>query len=103
MQTVLIFVLLGNLNKVNGQIEAIRDFIQINIAGVPSLHNPTQWDFDPDISLKRRALFEEVNGVKAEKLIERLGVGMDGKEFERREQQNIRDRGHLGGLNYFQP
>lgn len=95
--------MLENPSKVNCQLEAIRDFVQINIAGVPALHTLTKWDFDPDISLKRRAFFEEVNGVKAEKLIERLGVGMDGKEYERREKQKIRDQGHLGGLNYFLP
>ncbi|XP_077295954.1 uncharacterized protein LOC143918119 [Arctopsyche grandis] len=101
---ILVTLLLAyNIKEANSQLEAIRDFIQINIAGVPVLHQQSQWEFDPDISLKRRALWEEVNGIKGEKLIDRLGLGMDGKEAERREQHRIKDNGHLGGLNYFQP
>lgn len=43
----------------------------------------------------------QVNGHLGEKYIERIGLGIDGHEEERREQQRIRDQGRLQGVIYF--
>lgn len=41
-----------------------------------------------------------MNGYRGEKYIERVGLGIDGHEEERREQQRIRDHGKLQGVIY---
>lgn len=38
----------------------IRDLLQWNVAGIPAYHQVTEWEFDPDISQKRREQFYEV-------------------------------------------
>jgi hypothetical protein len=45
----------------------------------------------------------QLHGFRADKLIERLGLGIDGNHKERKVEQQIRDDGHLQGLNYFTP
>lgn len=42
----------------------------------------------------------QVHGYRGEKYIERVGLGVDGKEDERRVQQMIRDQGRLQGVIY---
>ncbi|XP_044730586.1 uncharacterized protein LOC123293751 [Chrysoperla carnea] len=91
------------LNIVNCQLNIIKDIIQYNVAGIPLIHKVKRIEFDPDVSLRRRKQFEELHGEKAEKLIERLGLGIDGYADERLQQQRARDEGHLGGLNYLTP
>lgn len=81
----------------------IANFIRTNLVGHPVLHDQQTWIFDPDVALKRRKQFIEVNGDKAVNLIERLGLGIDGRADERLQKQRQRDEGHLGGLNFFQP
>ncbi|XP_028170868.1 uncharacterized protein LOC114360369 [Ostrinia furnacalis] len=81
----------------------IENFIRTNFVGHPVIHDQQTWIFDPDISLKRRKQFVELNGDKSVYLIERLGLGIDGRADERLAKQRQRDEGHLGGLNYFQP
>ncbi|KAI8423504.1 hypothetical protein MSG28_012615 [Choristoneura fumiferana] len=81
----------------------IRAFIQTNLVGLPVIHGRQTWEFDPDVALRRRRQFIELHGDKGEKLIERLGLGIDGFEDERLKMQRQRDDGHLGGLNYFLP
>ena len=39
----------------------ITETLQNNVAGEPITHERTDWDFDPDISQKRRSLFYEVS------------------------------------------
>lgn len=90
-------------SNINCQLGAIREFLHSNLLGYPVIHEEAAWPFDPEISLKRRKLWEETNGIKGEKLIERLGLGIDGGADERLEKQRARDFGHLGGLNYFRP
>ncbi|XP_045762968.1 uncharacterized protein LOC123865780 [Maniola jurtina] len=78
----------------------IATFIRTNIVGFPVLHESQKWVFDPDIALKRRKEFIQVNGDKGEKLIEKLGLGIDDRKEERLKSQRERDEGHIGGLNW---
>lgn len=81
----------------------IGDFIRANVVGRPVIHDRKQWIFDPDVSQKRRKTFRELHGDLGEKLIERLGLGIDGRDEERLTAQRQRDEGHLGGLNSLLP
>jgi hypothetical protein len=38
----------------------VRELLQWNVAGIPAYHQVTEWDFDPDVSQKRREQFYEV-------------------------------------------
>lgn len=67
------------------------------------IHDKKLWVFDPDVALKRRRNFIELHGDKGDKLIERLGLGIDGNDQERLAKQRERDEGHLGGLNAYLP
>ncbi|KAG5677859.1 hypothetical protein PVAND_007579 [Polypedilum vanderplanki] len=92
----------------NGQSEAgilniLKDLIQWNYAGIPLIHQETQWDFDPEISKLRREQYYELHGYRGAKYLERIGQGFDGRHRERALQQKIRDDGHLQGLNLLQP
>lgn len=78
-------------------------FLQTNLIGLPVIHETQQWVFDPDVALRRRKEFIELNGDKGEKLIERLGLGIDGYGDQRLIKQRQRDEGHLGGLNSLRP
>lgn len=80
-----------------GPITIIRNLIQNNLVGAPVTHLKTEWDFDPDVALKRRELFQEANGFRGERLIERIGLGLDGRHNERQASQRARDAGLLGG------
>lgn len=71
--------------------------------GLPVIHNVETWIFEPDVAQRRKKQFIELHGDKAEKLIERLGLGIDGKADERLVQQRQRDEGHLGGSNAYLP
>lgn len=42
--------------------QAIRDLLQFNVAGIPLVHEAMEIEFDPEISRKRRELYEEVSG-----------------------------------------
>lgn len=65
--------------------------IQNNVLGAPELHRQQSWPFDPSVSARRAPEFIALHGDKSEKLIERIGLGNDGRQNERREQQAIRD------------
>ncbi|XP_055687519.1 uncharacterized protein LOC129792472 [Lutzomyia longipalpis] len=82
------------LNRSDGAFvqEFIRILIQDNVAGAPIIHQNQEFEFDPDVSMKRRQQFYELHGYKADKLIERLGLGIDGKAAERLVQQRFRDQ-----------
>lgn len=80
-----------------GPLDYLRSLIQNNIAGPPAIHQITEWNFDPDVAVKRRELFQQVHGFRGEKLIERLGLGVDGNHDARLAQQRARDDGLLGG------
>ncbi|XP_015593963.1 uncharacterized protein LOC107267159 [Cephus cinctus] len=54
----------------------VHDLIQNNVAGVPVIHERTQWEFDPDLGKQRRVQFEALNGKLGEDLIARLGMGV---------------------------
>lgn len=83
--------------KADGPITIIKNLIQGNLAGVPVIHEITEWDFDPEVAIKRRELFERAHGFRGERLIERMGLGLDGKHDARLVQQQARDDGLLGG------
>ncbi|VVC92710.1 unnamed protein product [Leptidea sinapis] len=81
----------------------IGTFLQTNAVGFPVIHEKQTWIFDPFVAVRRRKQFAELHGTYGEKLIERLGLGIDGFGDERLARQRIRDKGHLGGLNSLQP
>ncbi|XP_050327384.1 uncharacterized protein LOC126757488 [Bactrocera neohumeralis] len=78
-------------------VRLLTETLQNNVAGEPITHVRTEWDFDPEVSQKRRALFYETHGYRAAKFIERIGLGIDGHEEERRAEQRARDVGRLNG------
>ncbi|OWR46160.1 uncharacterized protein LOC116773693 isoform X1 [Danaus plexippus] len=81
----------------------IGTFLQMNAIGFPVIHQLQKWVFDPDVALRRRRQFIDLHGDKGSKLIERLGLGVDGYADERLRMQRERDVGHLGGLNSLRP
>lgn len=81
----------------DGPIAILRNLIQNNLLGVPAVHEVTEWDFDPEVAIKRRELFQRTNGFRGEDLIERIGLGVDGLHNERLQIQQQRDEGLLGG------
>lgn len=81
----------------------IATFLRTNVVGFPVIHDKQTWIFDPDVSQRRRKQFFELHGDKAVKLIERLGLGIDGYEDQRLRAQRQRDEGHLNGLNAYLP
>ncbi|CAH2057824.1 unnamed protein product, partial [Iphiclides podalirius] len=85
------------------EVGPIGAFIRTNLVGHPVIHEEQRWVFDPDVALRRRKQFIELNGDKGERLIERLGLGIDGYDEERQQMQRERDEGHLGGLNAYLP
>lgn len=44
-----------------GVYSLIRELLQYNVAGLPSFHQTTEYEFDPEVSQKRRERFYEVN------------------------------------------
>ncbi|KPJ18488.1 hypothetical protein RR48_01648 [Papilio machaon] len=86
-----------------GDVGPIGSFIRTNLVGHPVIHEEQSWIFDPEVAVRRRKQFIELNGDKGEKLIERLGLGIDGYDEERLKIQRARDEGHLGGLNALLP
>ena len=69
----------------------IRQLLRENVAGEPIVHQKQDWPFDPDASLRRRPQYVALHGDKSRALIERLGLGEDGKSEERRAQYAFRD------------
>lgn len=77
-------------------INFVKDLLQYNVFGIPVLHKKQEWTFDPDEGPRRSRQYQELNGRFGEKAIERLGLGVDGFEQERRIQQKQRDLQLLG-------
>lgn len=44
-----------------GVYSIIRDLLQWNVAGIPAFHKVTEWEFDPEVSQKRRDQFYDVS------------------------------------------
>ncbi|XP_060834313.1 uncharacterized protein LOC132917547 [Rhopalosiphum padi] len=65
--------------------------IQNNVLGTAAFHRQQSWPFDPNVSARRAPEFIALHGDKSERLIERIGLGIDGRQQERREQQMVRD------------
>lgn len=89
-----------------GDCQYIRNSIRnlvYNAVGTPEVHQRQQWVFDPDAGRRRSVQYQQINGRLGELAIERLGLGIDGRESERIQQQRLRDEGHLGGLNAYLP
>lgn len=81
----------------------IRDLIQFNVAGIPQIHQTSLFPFDPDEGIRKSKEYQEINGQFGKKAIERLGLGNDGKEKERLEEQHRRDQIQLGGVREYLP
>ncbi|CAH1711973.1 unnamed protein product [Chironomus riparius] len=96
-------VIIGNYQCECGVFSLVRDILQWNVAGLPLIHQKTEWDFDPEVAQKRREQFYEIHGYRAAKYLERIGQGIDGRHREREHEQAIRDDGHLQGVNLLQP
>lgn len=47
-----------------GVYSIIRDLLQWNVAGIPAFHKRTEWEFDPEISQKRRDQFYDVSKIR---------------------------------------
>ncbi|XP_058459950.1 uncharacterized protein LOC131435773 isoform X2 [Malaya genurostris] len=104
--TISVILVLSSISMPPVEATVVRFFselLQNNIAGIPLIHKTEEFDFDPEISKKRRELYYEQHGYRGEKAIERVGLGIDGKHRERLEHQKQRDEGHLNGLNNLQP
>ncbi|XP_065093791.1 uncharacterized protein LOC135714368 [Ochlerotatus camptorhynchus] len=101
-----IMLILGSVQIPPTEATVVRLFtelLQNNVAGIPLIHKTEEFDFDPEVSKKRRDLYYEQHGYRGEKAIERLGLGIDGNHREREAYQRLRDEGHLNGLNDHQP
>lgn len=88
---------LTNVCHADGPVAIVTNLIQNNLLGAPVVHEITKWDFDPEVAIKRREVFQHIYGFRGEKLIEKMGVGIDGHHNERLAQQRARDDGLLGG------
>ncbi|KAK3932585.1 85 kDa surface antigen [Frankliniella fusca] len=69
----------------------IYTLLRDNVAGAPVTHIKQSWPFDPHVALRRRAEFEQLHGYRGYALVERSGLGEDGRQEERRQQQRARD------------
>ncbi|XP_003426547.1 uncharacterized protein LOC100680177 [Nasonia vitripennis] len=55
----------------------VHDLVQSNIAGIPTIHEKSTWNFDPDAGKQKRAHYEQQNGRFGETAIARLGLGYE--------------------------
>lgn len=69
----------------------IYTLLRDNVAGAPVTHQKQTWSFDPSVGLRRRVEYERLNGYRGAALVERSGLGEDGRMDERRLQQIVRD------------
>ena len=53
-------VVISTKNCDCGVFSTIRDLLQWNVAGTPTFHRSVDWEFDPEVSQKRRELFYDV-------------------------------------------
>lgn len=83
-------------------VKLIATVIRDNVNGNPIIHQTQQWPFHPEDGLKRNPEFEALHGHRAYYLIERLGLGQDGHQAERKYEQMIRDLG-VTTTSYDQP
>lgn len=74
----------------------------MNVAGQPLIHKQQLFEFDPDVAVRRRSQYYELHGFHGDKLTERVGLGIDGRNEERLAEQRTRDAGMLQGANYRQ-
>lgn len=44
----------------DGPVGFVRNLLQNNLVGAPVVHKHSEWDFDPEVSMKRRKQFYEV-------------------------------------------
>lgn len=55
-----LIVVLNNNQCECGVFSIIRDILQWNVAGIPIIHQNVEYDFNPEVSQKRREQFYEV-------------------------------------------
>ncbi|XP_015372192.1 PREDICTED: uncharacterized protein LOC107167582 [Diuraphis noxia] len=85
------FATLATLLQAPAVQAGIISLIQNNVLGTAEFHRQQSWPFDPNVSARRTHEFVALHGDKSERLIERIGLGLDGRQHERREQQVVRD------------
>ncbi|XKL64462.1 hypothetical protein PGB90_004548 [Kerria lacca] len=100
-QTTLVVCVLC-MRKTDAVIKILTTLIRDNVAGHPIIHQNQHWLFQPEEGSKNNPVFEAVNGHRSYYLIEKLGLGMDGHQEERKYQQMIRDLG-VPTTSYNQP
>ncbi|XP_073993839.1 uncharacterized protein isoform X1 [Rhodnius prolixus] len=89
----LTYLLLGLLMTLNSNTNAgVVTVLLESLFGTPLFFKEQSWNFDPDISSKRNPEFEAINGHRSVSLIERFGLGIDGKMAERQQTNEIRDK-----------
>ncbi|XP_018363247.1 PREDICTED: uncharacterized protein LOC108761300 isoform X1 [Trachymyrmex cornetzi] len=54
----------------------LHDLVQYNVAGIPLVHEKTEWNFDPEVGKQRRIQYEQENGRFGEHAIAKLGMGI---------------------------
>ncbi|VVC42066.1 Hypothetical protein CINCED_3A012723 [Cinara cedri] len=84
----LVVMAILQISEVSGGLISL---IQNNALGRPDYYKTQSWPFDPDVSARRAPEFIALHGNKSEKLIERIGLGVNGRQYEHREQQLVRD------------
>lgn len=62
-----------------------------SVIGSTTLHGTQKWRFDPNEGSRLNPDFEREHGHKSNILIEKLGLGRDGYQQERKAQQILRD------------
>lgn len=82
----------------------IRDLLQWNVAGIPAYHQVTEWDFDPDISQKRREQYYEVNFTRfllfaIVSHVRNLRFILSSMDFERQSTSKELDRGSTENID----
>ncbi|XP_050422087.1 uncharacterized protein LOC126834308 [Adelges cooleyi] len=86
--SVIALIVLLSSSAVNGGIISL---LQNNVLGAPLFHKQQSWPFDPDEASRRAPEFIALHGYKSDRLIERIGLGLDGRQEQRRQKQVERD------------
>ncbi|XP_015186523.1 PREDICTED: uncharacterized protein LOC107071764 [Polistes dominula] len=82
IRTIILWTLLLIINNGNNKLLVhatsglLINLLQNNIAGLPVIHQRTEWNFDPEVGKQRRIDYVETNGFRGEKAIAKLGMGI---------------------------
>lgn len=74
-------------------VRLVYDLVRNNLIGRPEFYKDQKWPLDPEAGARRQPDFVKVHGYHSANTIEKLGLGTDGYQEIRREQQRLRDLG----------